>query len=263
MGIRAERQIRNIFIAGGALLLCAVVAVPAIARESLSSLRADVSQNAADIDTTQSEVSSHTSDIELNSDAICELAIAVGVCEDIVFCECPIIPKTVFVTSTIHNGDLGGLTGADAQCQSLADNAGLSGTYLAWLSDDTDSPSTRFAQSTGPYARVDGVVIANDWADLTDGALQAPIRVDQNGNTVFPMPPVVVPLAAWTGTFATGLPVDAMGPGPTCENWTMSAGAPHFFGIGQVGNTQSTSTAWSDATSLRCSDRGRLYCFEQ
>src|SRR5262249_42934796 len=44
------------------------------------------------------------------------------------------VPKRVFVTSTTHDGNLGGLDGADAICASLAANAGLSGTYKAWLS---------------------------------------------------------------------------------------------------------------------------------
>ena len=32
-------------------------------------------------------------------------------------------PKTIFVTSTDHDGDLGGLAGADIICQDLADYA--------------------------------------------------------------------------------------------------------------------------------------------
>lgn len=52
--------------------------------------------------------------------------------------------KTVFVTSQTYTGNLGGLAGADAQCNLLAKAAGLEGSYLAWLSDATESPSTRF-----------------------------------------------------------------------------------------------------------------------
>jgi hypothetical protein len=35
--------------------------------------------------------------------------------------------------------------------------AGLPGTYRAWISDITGSPSTRFTKSTIPYVRRDGV----------------------------------------------------------------------------------------------------------
>jgi hypothetical protein len=61
-------------------------------------------------------------------------------------CEFPPVPAAcnpckVFVTSTVHDGNLGGLAGADAICNSLASDAGLPGTYKAWLSDGFNSPS--------------------------------------------------------------------------------------------------------------------------
>jgi hypothetical protein len=55
--------------------------------------------------------------------------------------------KTVFITSASFNSNLGGLTGADDKCQAEADSPTSivpSGTYMAWLSDGTDSPNTRF-----------------------------------------------------------------------------------------------------------------------
>ncbi|MHA1529067.1 MAG: hypothetical protein ACTSVG_08600, partial [Alphaproteobacteria bacterium] len=67
--------------------------------------------------------------------------------------------KTVFVTSASFNGTLGGLTGADAKCQAEADGPASivpSGTYLAWLSDGTDSPNTRFTKTAHPYLLPDG-----------------------------------------------------------------------------------------------------------
>ena len=51
--------------------------------------------------------------------------------------------KRAFVTSQLYNGNMGGLAGADARCQGLADAVGLPGTYRAWLSSATESPSTR------------------------------------------------------------------------------------------------------------------------
>ena len=78
-------------------------------------------------------------------------------------------PCRVFVTSTEYGGIIGGLTGADTICQQLAEASNLSGTYKAWLSDSTDSPSTRFVRSTGPYQLVDGTRIAANWTSLTDG----------------------------------------------------------------------------------------------
>ncbi len=62
--------------------------------------------------------------------------------------------KTVFVTSATFKSNLGGLAGADDKCQAEADDAASivpSGIYLAWLSDGTDSPDTRFTKSSHPY----------------------------------------------------------------------------------------------------------------
>ena len=62
--------------------------------------------------------------------------------------------KTVFVTSERFNGNLGGLKGADDKCQAQAEDPASivpSGTYLAWLSDGTESPDTRFTKSSHPY----------------------------------------------------------------------------------------------------------------
>ena len=49
---------------------------------------------------------------------------------------------------------------------------------MAWLSDSTASPSTRFTRSSVPYVLPDGTtVVANNWADLTHGTLQFPINL--------------------------------------------------------------------------------------
>ena len=63
--------------------------------------------------------------------------------------------RCVFVTSIIHNGSLGGQSGADAIRNVRATEAGLPGSYKAWLSDRPESLSTRFTQASVPYRRVD------------------------------------------------------------------------------------------------------------
>ena len=92
----------------------------------------------------------------------------------------------MFLTSATYTGNLraeasavglgtfgSGLEAGDALCQRLATAAALPGIYKAWLSDLTGSPSTRLTQWLGGYTRVDGVRVADSWADLTDGDLQA------------------------------------------------------------------------------------------
>nr|MBA3500495.1 hypothetical protein [Deltaproteobacteria bacterium] len=89
-----------------------------------------------------------------------------------------IAPKRVFLTAGQFSGaQIGGLTGADAKCQAEAMAANLTGTYKAWLSDITGSPSTRFTKSTiVPYVRTDGFLLAQSFDDLTDGTIAGPIN---------------------------------------------------------------------------------------
>lgn len=75
----------------------------------------------------------------------------------------------VFVTSKLFKGNLGGLSGADQKCQSLADAVDLGGQFRAWLSDASTPITTRFQAPAGGYVRLDGVVIANDWSELAVG----------------------------------------------------------------------------------------------
>jgi len=167
---------------------------------------------------------------------------------------CGPLAKRVFVTEAAVSPNLGGLTGADALCNSLAQTAGLPGIYKAWLSDETTSAKNRLAHSSIPYARVDGVVVANNFADLTDGSLLAPIAITQNGSVVSGGGFTVF---AWTGTTADGSTIA----GRTCNNWT---DATNSFNAAS-GGPGSTSGSWTDTQNLGCAGFGsdHMYCFQQ
>jgi hypothetical protein len=154
----------------------------------------------------------------------------------------------VFATSTTHNGNLGGLAGADAICQARANAASLGGTWKAWLSDATTSAASRHTQSTAPYQLVGGGVVANNWTDLTNGGIGGPIQRDENGT-------VLAAGEVWTGTTTSG------GSDPaTCNNWTSSAAAQ----FGEYGRNNTSGAGWTAATGTRaCNGAKRLYCFEQ
>jgi hypothetical protein len=162
--------------------------------------------------------------------------------------------KTVFVTSVSFKGNLGGLTGADDKCQAEADNPGSivpSGTYLAWLSDGTDSPDTRFTKSSHPYMLPDGTKIAEDFTDLTDGSILHAINIDPTGK------PLGLELF-WTGTDADGTSSSSS---VTCNGWMAE---PGDLSRGAVGNTVKTSTLWSARSQERCgSNSNKLVCFQQ
>jgi hypothetical protein len=75
-----------------------------------------------------------------------------------------------FVTSAGpgKGGDLGGLEGADAHCQMLAEAAGAEGkTWRAYLSTQGgDAVNARDRIGQGPWVNAKGVVIAKDLAEL-------------------------------------------------------------------------------------------------
>ena len=162
----------------------------------------------------------------------------------------PIPAKKVFITSTTYNGNLGGLSGADAKCQARATAADLGGNWKAWLSDNTTSASSRLTHSTLPYKLINGSTIANNWSDLIDGTLQNPINITETGsfqgNYVY------------SGTNSNG---EIMNPGTSkCADWTVSNVAN---GPGLLGHSGYTDYRWSWGTSYSCANQYPLYCIEQ
>lgn len=152
--------------------------------------------------------------------------------------------KRMFVTSTTHTGNLGGLAGADAICGARATAAGLSGTYKAWLSSESASAASRLTHRNGPYTLIDGTVVAYGWNDLTDGTLLAAIiRTESFGNAT----------DFWTGTEDNGIPIV----GGTCSGWTSTAGQ------GQGGTPDLDTHGWSTSFDSACSVAHALLCIEQ
>jgi hypothetical protein len=146
------------------------------------------------------------------------------------------------------------LTGADAICQGLADDAELPGTYKAWLSDDTGSPSTRFVQSTGPYLLVTGGTVANNWQGLTSGTLLAPINRTETGIEIIPTD---VTRFAYTNTSPDGSLRNST---EDCVSWTSPASGDILGGKGMCVVTHAD---WTDMEGGSCSIPRRLYCFQQ
>ena len=157
---------------------------------------------------------------------------------------------SVFVTSDMFRGNLGGLAGADAICQETAEAANLPGTdWTAWLSDSTGNAIDRIPD--GQYRLVDGTQVADDKADLTDDTgPKVPINLDESG----------IPVAddfVWTGTEPDG--TATTDPGNNCNNWT--DGSSRFSG--DRGNTVTDDDGWTkilDGEAL-CNDPNYLYCF--
>ena len=82
-------------------------------------------------------------------------------------------PMSFFITSSNpgQGGNLGGLAGADAQCQRLADAVGAGGkTWRAYLStvaaDGRPAVNARDRIGSGPWVNAKGVTVATSVADL-------------------------------------------------------------------------------------------------
>ncbi|HEY8040757.1 MAG TPA: hypothetical protein VIF15_13220 [Polyangiaceae bacterium] len=170
--------------------------------------------------------------------------------------------KTIFVSSVLYAGNLGGLGGADAKCQTLAAAASLSGIFAAWLSDGTGTAAARLTHSSGAYVLVDGTVVANDWTGLASGTLLHSIdRTEQNGapSAGSASSQACFGLAcAWTNTNADGTLAQ---PSYSCKNWSSASQLDNAV----LGETTATTAYWSSfATSSGiCDLTAPLYCVEQ
>lgn len=161
---------------------------------------------------------------------------------------------TVFVTSATQQGNFGGIPAADAICNDLAEQEGLQGVgnYMAWVSDDDESPRTRFNQAAGQYRLADGTtVVADDWDDLTDGTLQHAIDMLEDGTEL------TSPAAVWTSTGP-----DGTGRFPHCDEWTNTVDRAGIIGMTAESNSDWTRRAVAGAVQCDRSDP-RLYCFQQ
>jgi len=154
--------------------------------------------------------------------------------------------RRIFITSTVHSANLGGIAGADALCARQAAVASLDGEFKAWLSTRSSSASDRLTHSGVRYVLVDGTTVANDWDDLVDGSILVQINLDADGQ-----------LRAgdtWTGTLSTG---DSY-PDDDCAAF-MSGSA----GMALCGSSAMTDAKWTENITPACSAELRLYCIEQ
>src|SRR6266404_3938121 len=170
-----------------------------------------------------------------------------------------------FVTSTPigNGGNLGGLAGADNQCQTLAQAAGAGAkTWRAYLStqaaDGKPAVNARDRIGNGPWQNAKGVVIAKDVAEL-HGAnnLTKQTALSEKGEVIngrFDTPnrhDVV------TGTQPDGTAFPA-GDDRTCKNWTSSTQGSAIVGHSdRIGlRDDDASKSWNSSHASRGPDGG-------
>ena len=165
----------------------------------------------------------------------------------------------VFRTSSdqYYTGNLGGVSSAHAICGTLASNAGLPGSWKAWICDDSNYPDADFVKAGvgDRYVLVDGTPVAgngtdqNAWTQLTTQNLLHAINMDQNGTSSGMA-------ATWTNCHQAGT-TDTTD--KDCGNWQSTSGQ------GRIGISTTTFDDWTDwgTSALDCTTAVRLYCFSQ
>lgn len=194
---------------------------------------------------------SSTSDTSVADDGATDAAVDADLdapigCPGAADCE-----RVVFVSSTDFPGNLGGVAGADAKCQALADASTLARVkghaFRAWVSTAASATSARFVHGTKAYVRTDLALIALGWTNLVSGGLIGGISLDENGITRAG--------DAWTATSSKS----ALFAGSSCLDW--ASASP--FEKGTTGNVGGNGNGWSGSGDTPCAQPGRLYCFER
>ena len=160
----------------------------------------------------------------------------------------------VFVTNEGISTNMPGLSGADAFCNTAAADAGLSGTWSAFLSTTGTSARNRI-RTDRPFVRLDDAVIATDLDDLLDGGIAVPINIDENG--------AVAIRNVYTGSITDGTTGTNTWGNGLCKDWTQGCGVcegNHWYA--QSGLSNESGSRWVSWGWQFCGGGSSLYCFE-
>jgi hypothetical protein len=185
-----------------------------------------------------------------------------------------------FITSVGpgNGGDLGGLDGADAHCQALAEEAGAGARiWRAYLSTQAEAGrpavNARDRIGEGPWYNAAGVLIASDLDDLHynnanvsyDHALNE--RGEKVNSGVMGDSPNFHDILTGTRLDGTAFPPDE---DRTCRNWTSGGEGSAFVGHHDRYTRQTPGASWNSVHPSRgCSQEdlvatggaGLFYCF--
>jgi hypothetical protein len=184
-------------------------------------------------------------------------------------------PMSFFVTSAGpgKGGDLGGLEGADAHCQALAEAAGAGGkTWRAYLSTSGEGGvNARDRIGSGPWVNAKGVEIAASVDELhaETNKINKETALDERGQPVKGRGDDPNQHDILTGSQRDGTAF-AAGEDMTCGNWTSSGEGAAMTGHHDlIGNPQGINFWNFSHASRGCSQEnlvgtggaGLFYCF--
>ena len=188
-------------------------------------------------------------------------------------------PMRFFVSSETHNGNYGGLAGADAVCQRLAAAAGAGNrTWRAYLSTQAaggqPAVNARDRIGNGPWHNAKGAMIAASNADLHGDVerdrnnINIENSLTEKGERVKGRGEMPNEHDILTGSDSTGRALPA-GEDRTCANWT-SANDTNKAMIGHHDRMSGGNVSWNSShmtqgcslpTLNRTGGAGRIYCF--
>jgi len=181
-----------------------------------------------------------------------------------------------FVTSVGlgKGGDLGGLEGADAHCQSLAKAAGAGDrTWRAYLSTETEDgrgEDARLRIGDGPWYNAAGILIGTDLTDLHlyNRTITKFTALDENGRLINGRGEKPARHDILTGSQDDGMSFWPDEADHTCNNWTSSdkgnamVGHHDRYGFGNSSwNSTHHSVGCSQEDLIFSSGDGLFYCF--
>jgi hypothetical protein len=189
---------------------------------------------------------------------------------------------TFFVTSagSGKGGDLGGLAGADAHCQALAQAAGAGGkTWRAYLSSNTPAAggaatNARDRIGSGPWQNAKGVVVAKDVNDLHGNPnINKETLLDEKGERIKVRGDTPNMHDMLTGSNMEGRAFPA-NLNLTCNNWASSTFGSAMLGHGDregiadtpyqhSWNSSHMSRDCTQAGLVATGGNGLFYCFAQ
>ena len=150
----------------------------------------------------------------------------------------------VFTTSVGVLPSFGGLAGGDRVCQGFAADAGLPGTFQAWLSTTDAGARLRFAAIDAHWDQPGAGVAFNNASQLATTPNRALDR-DERGA-------LIAAGSAWTGTLTGGNPS-----GASCSNW-----APTTTSTGTFGSVIAAANWTAGGVATLCTTSRRLYCLQ-
>lgn len=189
-------------------------------------------------------------------------------------------PEMGFFVTSVNMGEganLGGLEGADAHCQELAEAVGSNRTWAAYLSTQArngqPAVNARDRIGTGPWHNVNGHLMATNIDDLhyNNASLNRLYSLAENGSVIMSrsLGDPIGQHDVLTGSNLDGTAVAGTADA-TCNNWTSDGEGAAMLGHADRLNFSTIGGSWNSAhLSQGCSPEaleatagdGLFYCF--